>query len=133
MIRYSDTNGSRALTEGNGLEKGNFTGGFDISEDIINKACEAATNGADTVKISVTTKYYSLDFIIKNNETFRIVYMDNSNRKSKLVATKEQPILLKDTEAFEPVLAKIYQSTLEVLFELQPLMKEAVDSGEEFE
>lgn len=133
VIRYSDTNGSRALTEGNGLEKGNFTGSFDISEDIINKACEMATNGADTVKVSVTTKYYSLDFIIKNNETFRIVYMDNSNRKPKLIATKEQTIMLDDVDTFEPVMTAAYQSVLQVLIELQPLMQAAVDSGEEFE
>lgn len=133
VIRYSDTNGVKVLTEGNGLEQGNFPGGFDVSEDIINKACEAASNGADTVKVSVTTRFYNLDFIVKNNNTFRIVYMDNSNRKSKLIATKEQTIMLDDVDAFEPVMTAAYQSALQVLLELQPLMQEAVDSGEEFE
>lgn len=133
VIRYSDTNGVKVLTEGNGLEKGNFPGGFDISEDIINKACEAATNGADTVKVSVTTRFYNLDFIVKNNNTFRIVYMDNSNRKPKLIATKEQTIMLDDADTFEPVMTAAYQSVLQVLIELQPLMQAAVDSGEEFE
>ena len=133
VIKYSDTNGVKVLTEGNGLEKGNFPGGFDLTEDTINKACEAATNGADTVKISVTTRFYNLDFIVKNNSTFRIVYMDNSNRKSKLIATKEQAIMLNDVDAFEPVMTAAYQSALSVLMELQPLMQAAVDSGEDFE
>lgn len=133
VIRYSDTNGVKVLTEGNGLEQGKFPGGFDISEDIINKACEAASNGADTVKVSVTTRFYNLDFIVKNNNTFRIVYMDNSNRKSKLIATKEQIIMLDDVDIFEPVMTAAYQSALQVLLELQPLMQEAVNSGEEFE